>query len=392
MRKKFLSIIAVMFVVLVSLTHVFAADGMFQLGAYEEIYKLSEQAQIDLPFLNVFTNAATYDENITHSGISFGQSTIDVDEKLEGMHILFTNDMITIKGEVENAVVYGSNVVIEGKITGDTIILAPTVQILEKAVIEKDVIIVANNLDIKGMVKGNVIATVSDKANITGKIEKDLRMVAENLTVDGANIKGEIYLETNADTTALKEKYPDATIKSLQETSEPETDWFGIFTKGIITVVIYGVISFFVTRKDNNIASKAYNKFAKHTSYGLLMSVVLLMLLLVLPILLIVLAIVGLGIIAWPILIAYIALILLVGTTATLIVGMTIFEALKNKVRKYKILAIALIYIVLYALTQIPFIATYANMAILLIALAIVVTMITKKLPEENKEEVKENK
>ena len=99
-------------------------------------------------------------------------------------------------------------------------------------------------------------------------------------------------------------------------------------------------------------------------------------------------AVMGLGIIAWPILIAYIALILLVATTAMLIVGLAIFDALKSKVGKFKIPVIALIFIVLYTLKQITVLAGYANMAMMLIALAIVITMITKKIPKEEKETV----
>ena len=383
MTKKFFSVLMMMFVILISLTNVHATDGMFYMGSYSDIYKLSEQSDIDLPFINVFANAATYDKDVTHSGISIGDTTIDVNEKLEGMQVLVSTDMVTIKGEVENSFIYANNVVIEGKLTGDSIIFAPTVQILEGATVEKDVIIVANNLDLQGIVEGNVIATVSEKANISGVINQDLRMIVEDLVVENETIKGDVYIETNADTTALKEKYPNAVVKSLVEETELEVDWMSIFTKGIITVVIYSVICFLLTRKENNIVEKACKKFKANITYGLLIAVITLMLVLVLPIILIIMALSGLGLIAWPILISYIALLLLVGTTAMLIVGLAIFDAVKEKVSKYKIPAIALIYIVLYALTQVPVIAGYANMAIMLVALAIVVTMFTKKLPKE---------
>ena len=163
----------------------------------------------------------------------------------------------------------------------------------------------------------------------------------------------------------------------------------GIITKGIITVVIYSVLCFFITRKENNIVTKAYNKFKNNTMFGLLMAVVLIMLLLILPLVLILLAIAGFGIIAWPILVAYLALMLFVISTAMLIVGTTTFEAIRTKVEKFKIPVIALIFAVLYTLTQITVIATYANMAMFLIALGIVVTMITKKSEVENKKENK---
>lgn len=386
MAKKFFSILMVMFVVLVSLTNVHAADGLFHMGMYEDIYKLSEQSDIDLPFFNMFVNAATYDKDVKHSGISFGSTTIDVNEKLEGMHAIISSDMVTIKGEVENSFIYANNVVIEGKLTSDSIIFAPTVQIKENAVIENDVIIVANNLDIAGTVKGNVIATVTEKTTVTGKINEDLRLMTTDLKLENEQIKGNIYVETSADMTSLKEKYPEATVKSLVEQVEQETDWMGIITKGIITVIVYTFVAWLVTRKPNNIVERACEKFKAKTTFGLIASVITLMLALILPILLIVFALTGLGLIAWPILIAYVALLLLVATTAMLIVGMAIYDGVKGKVAKFKIPVIALIYAVLYVLTQITFVAAYANMAIMLIALAIVLTMFTKK--KETKEQV----
>lgn len=387
MKNKFFSVMAIMFTILISFTNIYAADGLFEMNAYSDIYKLSQQSEIELPFINLFVNAATYDKDVIHSGISIGGTTIDVDKKLEGVHLLFSTDMITINGEVENGVIYGSNVVVKGKITGDTVILASTVQILEDAIVEKDVIIVANSLDIKGTVNGNVIAAVSEMANISGKIGKDLRMVVGKLNLESDEINGEIYIETNSDTSQLKEKFPDATVNSIVEETETQIDWMGIITSGIITVIIYTVICLLITRKENNIAERAYNKFKNNTVFGLLISFVLVLLIIVLPLILILLAAVGLGLIAWPILIAYIALILLVATTASLIVGTTIFEAVKSKVGKCKIPVIVLIFTMLYALTKITMISMYANLAILLIALGIVITMITKKLPkEENKE------
>lgn len=390
MKKRILSIVIVMFVMLFSLTNVYATEGFFHLGAYNDIYKLSEQSEkISLPFVNIFSAAAKYDEAVRHSGISIADSTIDIDEKLEGVHVIFSNDMVTIKGEVENSFIYGNNVVIEGKISGDTLILSPNVQILDSAIVEKDVIVIANNLTIDGTVKGNVIATVSETADISGTIQKDLRMRAQDVKIDSSKIKGEIYLETNTNSDVITSKYPQAIVKPIVEdtTTEKEIHWMDIITKGITLTVVYTVVCCLATRKENNFVQRACKKFKENASYGIIASVILLILLIILPILLIVMAICGLGIIAWPVLIAYIGLILLVATTSTLIVGLAIFDAIKDKVGKLKIPTIALIYIVLYTLTQIKFISGYINMAMLLVALGIVVTAITKKMPIEVKEE-----
>lgn len=389
MKKKFLSILAIMFVILIGFTNVQAKENLFSFKAYTDIYKLSEQTnKIELPFFNYFINGANYDENVKHSGITFGQSTVDVNEKLEGVHVIFSQDMVTIKGEVENALIYGNNIVVEGKISGDTILMAPTVQILETATVSKDVVIVANDLDIKGNVVGNVIATVSNKATISGNIEKSLRMIATEVNVNSENIKGDIYIETDSDVTSVKEKYPNAVIEKL--TVEQKVDWSGLIKQGVITVVIYSVFCYLITRKENNIARAAYNKFKQNATTGIIMSFAMIMLLVIMPIILLALAFVGFGLVTLPILTIQIAVMVLIWQTAMLIVGTTIFEALKNKLGKFKIPVIALIFILLFTLTQIPVIAFQANLAIYIIAIAIFATLVTKKLPK--KETTSENK
>jgi len=383
MRRKILSILTMIFVIFISITNVEAKENLFTSKLYEDIYKLSEQTdKIDLPFVNYFLNAGTYDEIVTHSGITIGSSTVDINQKIEGVHVIVSSDMVTIKGEVENAFIYANNIVVEGKISKDTILMAPTVNILETATVSKDIIIIANDLNIKGNVEGNVLATVSGKANISGAIQNDLRIIATDIVVDEDIIKGDIYIETDSDMANIKEKYPNAVIVPLTE--EQQIDWLALFTKGLITVVVYSIICFVITRKDNNVAQIAYNKFKENAILGIVMAFVMIMLILILPIILILVASIGLGIIAWPILTIQLAVMLLIWQTSMLIVGMTIFEAIKSKVGKFGIPVIIMIFIILFALTQIPLIAMQANMALYLIAVSIVAAMTVKKLPKDN--------
>lgn len=398
MKRKILSLFMIFSVLFMITFSVYAEtsntkESLFKLEAYEDIYKLSEQKDgINLPFIMTFAKSVSYDKLVKHSGITIGQSTVEITDKLEGIHLIMSEDMVTIKGEVENAVIYANNIVVEGKITGDSILMSPSVQILENAKISKDVIIVANNLDIKGKVSGNVIATVTDNANISGTISQDLRIITTALNLENSKINGNVYIETDSDTTKILEQYPEANIVSLKATTEDSkaSNIMDIVLSGIITVVIYTFVTFFVCKKENNIVEKAYIKFKENTMYGLMIAVVSLMLLIVLPILLIVLAIMGLGVIAWPVLIIYLGIILLSISTSTLVVGMTIYVAIKDKVKKWKLPAMAVIFVVLFALTQIPYIAYYAIIAINLISLAIIITMITKKIKVV--EEAKENK
>ena len=382
MKKKFLSIILLIVALVVLNVKVQAADGLFNMGVYEEIYKLSEQGEeIKLPFFNYFLKNATYDKDIKHSGISFAGSTIDVNQKLEGIHVIFSPDMVSIKGEVENGIIYGNNIVVEGKITGDTILMAPTVQILESAEISKDVIIVTHNLTMKGKVLGNLIGTVTEKATISGEISKDLRIISKDVSFENDKVKGEVYLETEADAGDILTKYPNAIVKELITEEQVATpDIMKIVTTGIVTVVVYSAVCLLITKKENNIVTNACIKFKTYTVFGILMAFAALTLIILIPVLLIVLAVFGLGIIAWPMLITYLGIILLSISISSFVVGATLYEAIKEKVVKYKYIAIPGIFAIIYIICNIPVISMYALMAINLISLGIIITTITKKI------------
>lgn len=394
MRKKTFSIIIMLVVMIASFSNIYATTEqlkMFDVKAYQEIYKLSEDEEgINLPFFNFFEGAAVYDKAIHHSGITFGDSTVEIDEKLEGVHVIFSTDMISVKGELENALIYGNNVVVSGKITSDAMLIGNTVTITEKADIDKDLVIIADKLNIEGNVDGNVIATVSTQTNISGKIGKDLRAITTNIDVSNSDIKGGIYLETDANSEQITQKYKDAIIyRKIVEEPEEKIDISSIISKGVITVVIYTLICYLINKKDNNFMDKAYTKFKENVIFGTLLSFVAIISVIVVPVLLLLLAIFGLGIVAWPILIIYTAVLLFVCATAYLIVGLTTYSAIKKVVGKYKLPAMIGIFTVLYVLSQITMISYYVSLAVYLIALAIIITMVTKKMPlkaSDNKE------
>ena len=391
MKNKFLAIFLMLVICVFTFVNVNADtkdNGVIDINTFDEVVKLSEQGEkIDLPFVNIFSKAATYDEVIKHSGISLGSSTIDVNQKLEGIQTIISNDMVTIKGEIEHAIIFANNVVIDGKVTGDTLILSPSVKILKDAKISRDIVIVSNDLEIDGNIDGNVIAVISNSAKISGTIAKDFRAIAGNVDVENSDIKGNVYVKTDSDTSKLVEKYKDAKIVKLSTEKEENksSKVLDIVIKGIITVVVYTAITFFVTRKDVNIVSKAYAKFKEHTIYGVVGAFIYFILIIILPIILILLGMIDLGAIAWPILIAYISLFMLSLSVSSLVVGMVIYEAIKKKAPKYKLAVIAAIFVVIYALISIPAISYYAKVAINLVSLAVIITMITRKEKKEEK-------
>lgn len=386
MKKKIFSVMFMLIITVLTFTNIYATTEqltMFDFKAYEDIYRLSEdEAGINLPFINFFSGAAIYDKDINHSGITIGDSTVEIDEKLEGLHIIFSTDMITVKGEVEHALIYGNNVVISGKVTGDTMLIGNTVTITKTADIDKDLIIIADKLNIEGNVDGNVIATVAIESNISGTIGKDLRTITKKIDLSNSNIVGNVYVETETEESKITNLYESAKVYEYitEEPVEQKTDVMAVVTKGVITVVVYTLLCYLINKKENNFIDKAYVKFKDNAVFGILISFAIIMSVILVPILLILLAIFGLGIIAWPILVVYVAVLLFTLTTSSLIVGLTIYSAVKKYVGKYKVIVMVGIFAVLYALSQIPVISYYTPLVTYLIALAVIVTMVTKKI------------
>ena len=395
MKKKFLGICIMLMLVILVFSNVQAATGLLNVATYEDVFELSKQGEeITLPFLNVFAKAATYDKSVKHSGLSVGSSTIDINEKLSGVQTIFAKDTVTIKGELEHAIIFANNVVIEGKVTGDILIIAPSLFVTNTAQISGDLLVMGDSLDLKGKVDGNVISACG-KNLISGTIAKDFRVVSDNITFENESIAGKVYVKTSkgVDTSKIVEKYPEATINVIEKQEDvKDVDISKVILNGIVTVVIYTAICYLITKKDSNIVTRMTTKFKENSTFGIISGVLMYVLVLILPIALILLGVFGLGIIAWPVLIAYIGIILFSLSISTFITGAAIYDVTKDKFGKFGWIAMAVIFIVLYAITNIPYIASYATIAINLISTSIIITFILKRknkkvVEEDNKKE-----
>ena len=98
MKKKILALIVIFVLMITNITNVNAAE-MINYGAFETAYKLSKENDINLPFVNFFEEGAVYDEIVKHSGVSFAESTLEINEKMEGVQLIFSEDMVTVSGE-----------------------------------------------------------------------------------------------------------------------------------------------------------------------------------------------------------------------------------------------------------------------------------------------------
>lgn len=388
--KIVITFLFVTFIIL-SCINVQAAGEIFDAQSYKEIYKLSEQKDGVLrPFIKFFNLSAVYDKDVNHSGVSLGSKTISVTEKLSGVQTFIASDTVTISGTVENALIIASNVVIEGQVTGDILIISNSTFITDRAKINGDLVVISERLELKGLVEGNVLGTIANETYVSGVIQDDFRIISEQIILQNEEIKGDIYIETNSDIEAIKEKYPEATITKIvsqarSEIKGPTT--IKIVSKGIISVITYTAICWLITKKDNNIATKMTEKFKKYTMFSVIAGILMVMLIMILPIILIIMSITGLGIISWPIMIAYFSILFLSISISRLLIGTVIYELVKGKVKKLNVLVMASIFAGIYILSIIPYISGYVLTVLNMMSLGIVVTHLFRNIKEEKLED-----
>lgn len=364
-------------------------QGKINVGLFEREYKSSvDNIKKVLPFINIAAKDMTYDKDILSSGISFGNESISVEKSLKGFHVLLGGDTITVDGKLEYSLIMAPNVVINGKVDKDILIMAESVFITESADIGNDVTIITNKAEVKGEIKGNLIATCED-LYFSGNVGKDLRISSKSFKAEKETISGDVYIETDSDTSYIKGKYKDAKILQFatddvnpSDTKVSSDNIAKYIVKGIVVAVVYTLLTYLLTKKDNNIVDKVTEKSKEYMSYLFLMGILLIIIMPVLFIGLPILAIFGLGIIAWPIFVAYLAFIILACILDIFVTGLVIGNIITKRISKEKLtqtkrLGIyAGVFAVIYMLTEIT---VYASMLCMIISIGVLFTYITRK-------------
>ena len=305
---------------------------------------------------------------------------------------MLSQDSIRYNQKVEYALALTSkDVVINQDIERNAIILAGgTVTIEENANINDDLIVLADSVNIKGKVNASCIITAGN-IKISGEIKNDLRCETDNLEISGnENVKGKIYVKTYNKDLNIKDKYSDAIVK-LQEKEDKAKSFGNVILKALITCLMYTIIYLIVKKITKGKAyEKMLDKAKNNTLFVVLSSTIFLLAFPVLSVFLLLFSFFGLYVITLPILIAYIAFLLIFVLLAKYIVGSTIFEYINKKYMKADKLFMELVgvyftFLSLTLITKIPFIGAYIGMAFVMLSIGIVLTCILKK------DKVKEN-
>jgi len=362
-----------------------SVSNFIDLQSYNNIYRLSEESDVSLPFIKVFNDKAIFDKGLNSSGLSIGTKAVEVDGKTEGLQVIISSDTVNINGSLEYGIIMASNVMISGTVEKDVLIIAESIFITESANIGGDVIAVAGTMELKGNIAGNFIANSSDLL-MRGTVEKDFRVYSEKVDFSDADVTGAIYMETNSEIDISK-SYPNAVVKKIPTNTiteeEKKAEVIDTVINTIIGVVMFTLLNLLIVIIRPNLFKDLANKFLNNTSFGIIVGVLGIVTIPIIFTILLVLSMFGIGIVAMPALIAYIALIVVIIALSKFITGSVIYEILKDKMKingKVKSFGILmLIYTSLYLICYIPYIGYFLKMAIILLSSGIVITGLTRK-------------
>lgn len=386
MYKKIISVVLII-MCMFSFSNVNAASqsNFIDLQAYDKVYTMSEDSDVSLPFIKIFTDKATYDKDITKSGLSIASKGIELNKNIKGVQVIGSNDTVQVAGTLEYAVIFAANVEITGTIEKDVLIFAQSVFITENAKIGGDVVIVANEIDLKGNVAGNFIASATSMT-MEGNVEKDFRVSSETLEFGEATVGNNIYIETNSELD-LSDRYENAVVNKIQASvlseDEKKEQTLNTVYKSAIAIALFTLTYVIIKKISPNLFTNISNKVKDNSSYAIIVGVLSLVTIPIVLMLLIMLSIFGLSAITMPLLVAYISIVIVTIALAKFITGAVIYELVKDKLKvdtKLKEVATLIgIYAGLYILCNIPRIASIMIMATILVSAGIVVTAITKK-------------
>lgn len=397
-RKKITLILVILATIIVTTSNIFVVraeeveenktdiNKIIDIEEKDGLYKFSEGKDIYLPFLRISYDKVEIDKEISNLGITYGNKGVDVNSKTQNIQVIASNDTIRVNENMEYALILSrGNVIIDSKIDKTLVVFAgEKVTLTENAEVLGDVISFSNLLEIKGNVLGSVVGSATNTI-ISGKIENDLRIATESIDISSSdNIIGNIYIETQNNEIGIKEKYNNANIKFIEKSST-SSRVIDILISAIKTSLVYTLAYLLVFKISKE---KIFNNLLKITSKNLgfsIMSGAILFLAIPLVVLLTFLGMfIGIEEIVIPIMIFYIANILVISLISIFVTGSVVHEYVVDNYFKEvdltkRIVCSFFVFLSMILLTNIPKIGIYINMIIMIMAVGIVFAYLFKK-------------
>ena len=144
-----------------------------------------------------FGNDVTLEDTVNGTSIIAGETT-EVKGGVNGINFMMANN-IKFDGTSDYLVTLGNSIKIKGEVKNDSFIAGNIIDIKEEAYLERDTIIAASDVDIRGNFGRNATVyagkVVIDGATILGNI----KIYAEDITItDTANIRGSVSIPKDA--------------------------------------------------------------------------------------------------------------------------------------------------------------------------------------------------
>lgn len=368
-------------------TQIATVNSIFDIKGINGEYKTSSDASdIYLPFFRNAVGRIEVDKSIGKIGMLSSSSTIDVNEPLKNIQFLLSSDTIRINANMEYALIWAANdVVINSNIERNAVVFAGgTVTIEENVTVGDDVIIIANSVNIKGILKENAIIS-SSSVNVSGSIEKDLRCDISSIDISGNdNVKGKVYINTYNKNLDIKDKYKDA-IVNIKEVKSAAKTFGNVLLKCAISSLAFTLLYLLVKKiSKGKVYEKMFNKAKNNTLFVVLSGSIALLAFPAVFIFLILISILGLYMITVPMLVIYLAFLIVFVMLSVYVIGSTIFEYINKKYIKAEKLSIELVgifftFLSLNLFCKIPKVGTYIYMAEIMIAVGIMISYFLKK-------------
>lgn len=363
---------------------------IFDVKVTETVYKESEQTSNRyLPYIRFVSERMLIDKEIEKSGLSFATKSIEVNSETKGMQILFSSDSIRVNNKMNSAFLLSNgDVVIDSEITNTAIVISSgKVTLTENAKLNDDLLIVAEELEVKGNVSGSILGTVT-KVNVQGKIEKDLRVETNEISFSSnENVKGNLYIRTYNESLNVSENYPNATI-NLKEKKVQNNFTFSNIMNMLYTSILLALVYIIVNKIcKKNVFLEFTNSVKKKTTAVILSGMMLIMASLPVVMILAMLSAFGLSVIALPVMIVYIAFLVVIYILNIFVIGSVMYSYIKEKYIKTggtgtDILGAFGTFLVLTVLTKIPYVGGYIVLFMYILSLGMVFSLLLK---EKNK-------
>lgn len=391
MKKiKLLSILGLIFSVAIFFNACYASEEMLDIyGSSNSTYSISEdEKDIYLPFMRFSNGSMVIDKQVNNMGGFFSSRTIDINSDINKMSAIFATDTIRVNADVKNSVLFSTTaIVIDSHITSDLILFSTSeITITKNAIIDGDIICFTSNLNVLGTVNGSVIAN-SSNVDVSGIIMKDLRVSTQNIKIESEEaVKGNLYIESYEIINEIKEKYPNVINKIIEENKiDVKSEIKNIIFVSIVYALLYLLLT---TIKKGELLKCSFEKIKQYKNNMIISGAIGILIIPIIVMVALILLILGLYMIAIPLLVLYFAFVIVSAILSIFIVGSMINMYIKNKYLQNKsnwhILLVAFIsFLILHIISKIPYISGIVSALYLMGAFGILFVCIFKRIKKD---------